>query len=71
MVPAVNTQSAPPIGDGNSPWNEAFAFRSLEEYGAFRAVHPELFDRQADARELVRRWKAFARTSAGRSLRWR
>jgi len=69
--PAVNTRGAPPISDGNSPWNEAFSFSSIEAFAAFKRLHPELFDREASPRDLAERWKAFAQTSVGRGLRWR
>jgi hypothetical protein len=60
LSPPLNLRSAPPVSDGNSPWNEAFAFSSVEAYAAFRGLHPELFDREA-----------IGQTSVGRGLRWR
>jgi hypothetical protein len=70
-TPLLNLRSAPPISDGNSPWNEGFAFSSVEAYAAFRKLHTELFDREASPRDLAERWKAFGQTSVGRGLRWR
>lgn len=60
----------PKIGDGNSPWNEAFAF-TPEEYARLKAVRPDLFDEQLDPQERVRLWKEFAQSTEGRAFRWR
>jgi hypothetical protein len=63
-------RTAPKIGDGNSPWNEAFSF-TPEQYARLKAVRPDLFDTQLDAQERVKLWKEFAQTSEGKAFRWR
>lgn len=60
----------PRIGDGNSPWNEAFAF-SPSELVLMKRLHPELWDQSTPTRERVKAWRRFAQTSAGKAFRWR
>ena len=61
----------PPITDGNSPWNEAFSFPSIEAWRSFATRHPELFDEDLSPQDRAERWKLFAYTSEGQSLRAR
>jgi hypothetical protein len=63
-------KTAPPITDGNSPWNEAFSF-TPEQYARLKLARPDLFDQELDAAERVKRWKAFAQSTEGKAFRWR
>jgi len=63
-------RTAPNITDGNSPWNEAFAFTPMQ-YAMLKALRPDLFDTERDAQERVRLWKEFAQTTEGQAFRWR
>lgn len=54
--------------DLGAPWNEGFSF-THDEFELLRRLEPQLFD--GSPADRLRAWKAWARTSAGRSFRVR